>query len=126
MTPQTKPRPVETTAHPEFRPEITSNFEVEERAARHRGGVAGLAGSVGLVLAAAVYPIFDMPSPDHIDSLINYRDFATGRIIENSAYMAALLLWAISLMAIGRTLRNRHTGTRPMAPAIALIGLGPW
>lgn len=90
-----------------------------------RGGQAGLAGAAALVLAFLTYPIFELPDPLLVESLTDYPNIATGRVVENSFYMAALVLWAVHYLAIGRALRDPSTGTRPLAPSIAVIGLVP-
>jgi len=90
-----------------------------------RGGLAGLAGVAALFGAFLPYPIFDLPNPDAVESLTTYGDIATGRIIENSFWLAALVLWAVHFLAIGRALRDRLPGSGSPFPAVAVFGLVP-
>ncbi len=93
------------------------------------GGLAGFGGAAALIAAFFTYPIFDLPSVDEVESLTNYPELATGRIIENSLYLAALVLWAVHLISIGRAVAARRsaqgetTVARPLAPIVGVIGL---
>ncbi len=78
--------------------------------ATRRGGLAGLGGAAALVAAFFTYPIFDLPSVDEVESLTNYSELATGRVVENSLYLAALVLWAVHFVAMGRTGRQTADG----------------
>lgn len=90
-----------------------------------RGGLAGLAGVAALFGAFLPYPIFGLPNPDDVESLTTFADITTGRIIENTFWLAALVLWAVHFMAIGRALRNRSDEERSFLPAVAVFGLAP-
>lgn len=115
MATLTPTRPTDLHLEPPHRP--------DERAVIRRGGLAALGGAAALFGAFATYPIFDLPSPDGIESLTTYPDIATGRIIENSLYLAAVVLWAVHFLAIGRAVRNPSTGARPLAPSVGVFGL---
>jgi hypothetical protein len=86
------------------------------------GGLAGIGGAVALFAAFTTYPIFDLPSVDEIQSLTDYPELATGRILENSLYLAALVLWAVHFVAIGRSARSA-TGKPSLAPVAGVVGL---
>lgn len=108
------------------RPGNEQPSEVEGiKATQRRGGLAGIAGSVALIAAFLPYPIFGLPEPDDVKSLTDYPELATGRVIENSFYLLALVLWAVHFLAIGRVVRGPATGARLFAPAIAVFGLVP-
>lgn len=89
------------------------------------GAMAGLAGVAALVGAFLPYPILGLPNPEALESLTTYPEIATGRVIENSFWLVALVLWAVHFMAIGRRLRDRSEGTGSFFPALAVFGLAP-
>lgn len=90
-----------------------------------RGGRAGLAGSAAMLGAFVVVGVVAPPSVSEVESLTTYPDIATGRILENSLYLAALVLWAVQFVAMGRALVDRAIGRPPLSPWIAAFGLVP-
>ncbi|MEL6983375.1 MAG: hypothetical protein AAFO29_13200 [Actinomycetota bacterium] len=60
---------------------------------------------------------------DEVESLTNYPELATGRILENSLYLAALVLWAVHFVALGRSARDNATGKPSLAPVVGVVGL---
>ena len=107
------------TTYPTF-DDVASN-----RLLLRRGGQAGLAGSGAMFAAFAVVGILGLPDTSTIESLTTYPDIATGRALENSFYLAALVFWAVQFVAIGRALVDPATGRPPLAASVGVFGLIP-
>lgn len=78
-----------------------------------------------MVGAFVVVSVFPLPSVSDAESLTTYPDLVTGRVLENSFYLAALVLWAAQFIAIGRALDDPTTGRPPIAPWVGAFGLLP-
>ena len=120
-TPETGP--IDLTDDRTLAPEPTGDGQVVDRAMIRRGGLAGLGGSAALFAAFATYPIFDLPEVDKVESLTNFPEIVTGRIFENSLYLAALVLWAVHFVALGRAVRTTANPTRSLVPVVGVFGL---
>lgn len=102
---------------------MTTIRKAEPTDISRNGGLAGLGGAVALIAAFTTYPLFGLPSVDDVESLTNYPELATGRILENSLYLAALVLWAVHFVALGRSARDTATGKPSLAPVVGVVGL---
>jgi hypothetical protein len=86
-----------------------------ERSVLQWGGLAGIAGAALFILTFAVVIGFGLPDPGDPQALAKFPDIGAARTLENSLYLAAIILWLPLFLALNRALR-------PTSPASALFG----
>ncbi|MBT8207950.1 MAG: hypothetical protein KJO18_06730 [Acidimicrobiia bacterium] len=79
------------------------------------GGVAGVAGAGLLISSALVVGVLGLPDASDVETLTDFANIETGRIVEHFLYLGALMGFALHLFVLGRLLWNSH-------PAAALFG----
>lgn len=98
----------------------------EEKSVLRWGGLAGMLGSIAFVLAFPVVIAFgnwppDPPDPEAL--VIRFPDARLGTIVENSVYLAALVLWVISFLALYRALRGTSLAPALSGSVLGIVGL---
>ena len=98
--------------------------ERTERGFLRWGGIAGMAGAV-LMLAVFVFVGAVVgPDPAGPDGPISrFPEIRTARTIENTVYLAALILWAAHVMALYRVLRHASPGPAILGSTFSVMGL---
>jgi hypothetical protein len=90
----------------------------EEKSVLRWGGLAGVLGSLVLIVSGIV-SVSVGPEPTQLEELLRFPEVRAARTVENSLYLLALLLWASHFLALHHALRK----SRP-APALFGSGLG--
>lgn len=79
------------------------------------GGVAGVAGVASLLCSAVVVGVMGLPDASDLETLTDFSDIETGRIVEHFFYLGAVMLFALHVFVLHQTLRATH-------PSAALFG----
>ena len=88
------------------------------------GGIAGMAGAalflaVFLFVGAIVGP--DPAGPG--GPISRFPEIRTARTIENTMYLAVMVLWAVHILALYRLLRDASPGLATVGSAVSVMGL---
>ena len=84
---------------------------------------SGLAGVAGGLLFIFVF-IFVGVVVGADTSIATFPDIRAGRTIENTLYLAILLLWVAPFLALGRALRDTSPTAATYGSVIGIVGLG--
>ncbi len=84
---------------------------------------SGLAGIAGGVLFIFVF-IFVGVVVGGDTSVATFPDIRAGRTIENTLYLAVLLLWVAPFLALGRALRATSPAAASYGSVVGIVGLG--
>ena len=88
------------------------------------GGLAGIAGSVLLIVVFAIVGIVAGPEPaGPADPISRFPEIRVVRTVENGLYLAALALWVPLALALCHSLRRTRAGTALFGSALNLFGL---
>lgn len=87
------------------------------------GGVAGMAGAGLLVASAVVVGAFGMPDASDVETLTDYNNIQTGRIIEHFLYLGALMLFALHIAVLHRLVQKSHQPATLFGTVFAGFGL---
>ncbi|HKH52312.1 MAG TPA: hypothetical protein VKA77_11065 [Mycobacterium sp.] len=88
------------------------------------GGLAGIGGSVLLVVVFALVAIFAGPEPAGLAGPISrFPEIRVARTVENGLYLAALALWVLLALALFRTLRRTRPASALFGSALNIFGL---
>jgi hypothetical protein len=89
------------------------------------GGVAGIGGSLLFVLVFALVIVFAGPEPAGAAAPITrFPDIRAVRTVENTLYLALLVLWVALPVALGRRLRRTRPALALVGGAFDVLGLG--
>lgn len=87
------------------------------------GGIAGLAGVVMMIAAFGVVIGLGLPDASDPETLIDFADIETGRILEHFAYLAALVLFLLHGLVLGQLLTREHPPAALFGAALSTLGL---
>jgi hypothetical protein len=88
------------------------------------GGLAGIAGSVLLVVVFAIVVIFVGPEPaGPAGPISRFPEIRVARTVENSLYLAALALWVPLALALFHSLRRTRPAAALFGSALSIFGL---
>jgi hypothetical protein len=88
------------------------------------GGLAGIGGSVLLVVVFALVAIFAGPEPAGLAGPISrFPEIRVVRTVENGLYLAALALWVLLALALFHTLRRTRPASALFGSALNIFGL---
>ncbi|MGH9151581.1 MAG: hypothetical protein ACRD03_04040 [Acidimicrobiales bacterium] len=79
------------------------------------GGRAGIAGSILMLFTFGFVAVFVGMDVTPADSLMRFADIRAARAVENTLYLAILLLWVLHSLAL-------HQALRRTSPTPALFG----
>jgi Domain of unknown function (DUF4386) len=89
------------------------------------GGLAGIGGSVFLVVVFAIVAIFAGPEPAGLAGPISrFPEIRVVRTVENGLYLAALALWVLLALALFQSLRRTRPASALFGSALNIFGLG--
>ncbi len=83
----------------------------------------GLAGIVGGILLVAVFVIVGVFVGFESVEVMRFPDVRTARIVENSLYLAVLILWVIHFLALYRALRETSLAPALFGSVLGILGL---
>lgn len=95
----------------------------EEARVLRWGGAAGVLGSVMLLGAFIVVGVLGLPDTSDTASLVDFPDIETARIVENTLYLGALVLWTLHFVALGLALRRAGLAPSLFGSALGIFGL---
>ncbi len=88
------------------------------------GGLAGIAGSVLLVVVFAIVGIFAGPEPAGLAGPISrFPQIRAARTVENGLYLATLALWVLLALALFRSLHRTRPACALFGSALNVVGL---
>jgi uncharacterized protein YneF (UPF0154 family) len=93
-----------------------------DRAPRWEGR-AGILGSLLMLVAFVVVGAFVGMDITPEESLTRFPDIKVARIVENTLYLAALLLWVVHSLGLYRALRRRSPGPALVGAVLSILGL---
>jgi hypothetical protein len=104
-----------------FRP-TDSPTTMPDRELRRWGGWAAVGGVVAMLATFVVVVGFGLPDASDPETLTDFTDLRTGRILEHFCYLAALVLLALHVLVLHRMLASAHGPAALFGTAIAELG----
>ena len=96
----------------------------EDRSVARWGGLAGISGSVLLVVVFAIVVVFAGPDPAGPEGPIErFPEISAVRTVENGLYLAVLALWVPLAIAVSRSLRMTRPAAALFGGALNIVGL---
>ncbi len=86
------------------------------------GGRAALAGVILMIGAIAVVVALGLPDASDVETLRDFSDIETGRILEHFFYLGALMLFALHVLVLYRLLATAHSAAALFGTAVAEFG----
>jgi Domain of unknown function (DUF4386) len=97
----------------------------DDRSVLRWGGLAGLGGGLLLIAVFAMVAVISGPDPAGPDGPIaRFPDIRALRTVENSLYLAALILWIPLTVALYRRLRHVRPAAALFGATLNVVGLG--
>ncbi len=87
------------------------------------GGAAGLAGVVLMITTVGVVIGLGLPDASDPETLTDFADIETGRILEHLFYLGALILFALHSLALYHLLKAAHWAASLFGAALSVLGL---
>jgi magnesium-transporting ATPase (P-type) len=100
-----------------------SATDVNERQLTRWGGFAGFVGGLLLLGAFLVVGAVGLPDTSNLDSLTDFPDIETARIVENALYLGALVMFALHSLALSRMLWSTNPAPALFGAATSVLGL---
>jgi len=95
-----------------------------ERSFLRWGGIAGMAGAALMLGVFLFVGAIVGPDPAGSDGPISrFPEIRTARTIENTAYLAVLVLWTAHVLALYRVVRGASPGTAIVGTTLSVMGL---
>jgi hypothetical protein len=95
----------------------------EEASVLRWGGLAGVLGSLVLMLVFGIVLGFAASDISEPEELIRFPDIRAARTVENGGYLLALILWVPSFLALYRALRGTSLAPALFGSALGILGL---
>jgi hypothetical protein len=88
------------------------------------GGLAGIGGSVLLVVVFAIVAVFAGPEPaGPAGPIVRFPEIRVARTVENGLYLAVLALWVPLALALFHSLRRTRPASALFGSALNIVGL---
>jgi hypothetical protein len=115
-------RPVDGDVRTQRSPGAMNDLQMmQEKSVLRWGGLAGILGGLLFIVVFAVVIAFVGANPAEPEG---FPDIRAARTIENSLYLAALVLWVIHFLALYRALRGTSLAPALFGSVLAILGLG--
>jgi hypothetical protein len=92
----------------------------QEKGVLRWGGLAGIVGGIIFILVFVIVGVF--VGMDFVE-VMRFPDVRTARIVENSLYLAVLILWVLHFLALYRALRETSLTPALFGSALGILGL---
>lgn len=92
----------------------------QEKSVLQWGGLAGVLGSILFILVFVIVGVF--VGMEFVE-VMRFPDVKAARIVENSLYLVALILWVIHFLALYRALRETSLAPALFGSALSILGL---
>jgi hypothetical protein len=102
--------------------DVASSSARERQLARW-GGAVGLGGVALMLLTFAVVIGLDLPDASDSETLTDFADIETGRIVEHLLYLGALILFTLHVAVLYQLLATAHWPAALFGTALSTIGL---
>ena len=86
------------------------------------GGSSGVAGFVALLVSFLVVAGLGLPDASDVETLTDFADIESGRIVEHFLYLASLLFFSLHATVLYRLLRASHLAAALFGTVTVLIG----
>lgn len=97
--------------------------EEQDASALRWGGRAGILGSILMLVTFGVVGAFVGMDITPEQSLMTFPEIRTARTVENTLYLAALLLWVIHSLGLYRALRRTSPTPALVGAVLSIVGL---
>jgi magnesium-transporting ATPase (P-type) len=88
------------------------------------GGLAGILGGIIFILVFFIVAMFvGMEPVDPVREVVRFPEIKTARIVENSLYLAVLILGVVHFLALYRALRETSLAPALFGSALGILGL---
>lgn len=87
------------------------------------GGLAGIAGSVLMIFTFGFVATFVGMDITPAESLTRFADIRAARTVENTLYLAVVLLWVLHSLALHQALRRTRPTPALFGTALGILGL---
>jgi hypothetical protein len=88
------------------------------------GGLAGILGGIIFILVFFIVAMFvGMEPVDPVMEVVRFPEIKTARIVENSLYLAVLILGIVHFLALYRALRETSLAPALFGSALGILGL---
>lgn len=105
------------------RGESSESAELSERQLARWGGIAGLGGAVLMLVTFGVVIGLGLPDASDPETLTDFADIETGRILEHFFYLGALILFALHALVLYQLLKSAHWAATLFGAALSVLGL---
>ena len=92
----------------------------QEKSVLRWGGLAGMVGGIIFILVFVIVGVF--VGVEFVE-VMRFPDVRTARIVENSLYLAVLILWVIHFLALYRALRETSLTPALFGSVLGILGL---
>lgn len=92
----------------------------QENSVLRWGGLAGMVGGIIFILVFVIVGVF--VGMEFVE-VMRFRDVRTARIVENSLYLAVLILWVFHFLALYRALRATSLTPALFGSVLGMLGL---
>jgi hypothetical protein len=98
-------------------------MEDGERSVLRWGGLAGMLGSILMVVTFVFVPVFVTVETSAAYLIERFPDMRAGRTVENSLFLAVLILWVPHFLALYRALRRTSLAPALFGSVLGILGL---
>ncbi len=92
----------------------------QEKSVLQWGGLAGVLGGITFIVVFIIVGVF--VGMEFVE-VMRFPDVRTARIVENSLYLTALVLWVMHFLALYRTLRETSLAPALFGSVLGILGL---
>jgi uncharacterized membrane protein HdeD (DUF308 family) len=92
----------------------------QEKSVLQWGGLAGVLGSIIFILVFVIVGVF--VGMEFVE-VMRFPDVKAARIVENSLYLAVLILWVVHFLALYRALRETSLAPALFGSVLGILGL---
>ena len=94
---------------------------MQEKSVLRWGGLAGILGGLLFIVVFVIVGVFVGANPAEPEG---FPDIRAARTVENSLYLAVLVLWVIHFLALYRALRGTSLAPALFGSVLGIVGLG--
>jgi hypothetical protein len=96
---------------------------IEERRVLRWGGLAGILGSIVMIVVFVIVAVFVGPDVLEEGLIERFPDIRAARTVENGLWLAVLVLWLVHLLALYRALRATNLAAALFGSVLGVAGL---
>lgn len=104
---------------------MTASQQLEQKVGALRwGGLAGILGSAIFLFVFVFVGVIVGADPAGVEGAVNrFPEIRAARTVENTLYLAVLVLWAVHFLALYRTLRATSPASALFGAVVGIMGL---